>query len=54
MQTISGMLFIFDQKAPREFWMKNVKIPLDILFVNDKKIVKIYKKVPICKESKLS
>lgn len=27
-----GMLFIYDQEAPRSFWMKNTRIPLDILF----------------------
>lgn len=27
-----GMLFIFDREAPRSFWMKNTRIPLDILY----------------------
>ncbi len=29
---MTGMLFIFDQAAPRRFWMKNTPIRLDILF----------------------
>lgn len=28
----AGMLFVFGQEAPRSFWMKNTRIPLDILY----------------------
>ena len=27
-----GMLFIFRNEAPRSFWMKNTRIPLDIMY----------------------
>jgi uncharacterized membrane protein (UPF0127 family) len=27
-----GMLFIFDQEIQRSFWMKNTRIPLDIMY----------------------
>lgn len=38
-----GMLFQFLIPWPRIFWMKNVKIPLDMIFVNKKfKIMNIY------------
>ena len=31
-----GMLFIFPMEGYPSFWMKKTKIPLDILFINDK------------------
>lgn len=45
----AGMLFIFDQASRYPFWMKNTKIPLDILWINDKKeIVHIEHSLPPC------
>jgi len=38
----SGMIFIFDQEGNYPFWMKNTKIPLDIIyFDSDWKVVGI-------------
>lgn len=34
-----GMLFVFPDEAPRQFWMKNTKIPLDVIFFNSKREV---------------
>lgn len=34
MQTKQGMLFVFKEEAPRYFYMKNTKIPLDIIYVD--------------------
>jgi len=40
----SGMLFIFDDEAPRSFWMANTPLSLDIIFVaNDSSIVTVRK-----------
>lgn len=44
MEENRGMLFIFPTAEVRSFWMKNTIIPLDIIFVNEKKeIIKIHK-----------
>ena len=42
-----GMIFIHDEQAPQSYWMKNTKIPLDILyFDNDRKLVAQQRDVP--------
>ena len=39
-----GMLFIFDQEGEQSFWMKNMVMSIDIMYVNkNKEIVTIYK-----------
>ena len=44
-----GMLFIHDVQEPQAYWMKNTKIPLDILyFDNDRKLVSQQRDVPPC------
>ncbi|CAG5009909.1 hypothetical protein DYBT9275_04595 [Dyadobacter sp. CECT 9275] len=49
----AGMLFIFNDSAPRNFWMKNTIIPLDIMYVDaGKKIISIAKNTkPYSEES---
>ena len=50
----NGMLFIFKDEQPRSFYMKNTKIPLDIIYINsDKKIVSIQKNAKPMDESSL-
>lgn len=41
----SGMVFIFDKNSKPVFWMKDTKIALDIIWINDNKIVGIDKNV---------
>jgi uncharacterized protein len=41
-----GMLFIFSEKAFRSFWMKDMKFDLDIIWIADRKVVEISRKVP--------
>lgn len=42
-----GMLFIFPKATYQQFWMKQMLFPLDMLFMNNNKIVTIYENVPI-------
>lgn len=44
-----GMLFIHDIEEPQAYWMKNTRIPLDILyFDNAKRLVAQQRDVPAC------
>lgn|GEM_PF-249947 len=43
-----GMLFEFSPARPVSFWMKNVVISLDMLFVRDGKLIAIAAEVPPC------
>lgn len=48
-----GMIFIFPGEAPRSFWMKNTRIPLDIMYFDkDFKLVSISADTPPCKVSR--
>lgn len=50
MEDERGMLFIFERELPQAFWMKNTKIPLDMLFFDhDRKLVAMHENVPPCK-----
>lgn len=44
-----GMLFIHDREEPQAYWMKNTRIPLDILyFDNGRRLVSQQRDVPPC------
>ncbi|WP_346882686.1 DUF192 domain-containing protein [uncultured Algibacter sp.] len=54
MENKQGMLFVFDDVSERFFYMKNTKIPLDIIYIDEnKKIVSFQKNAKPFDESSL-
>jgi uncharacterized protein len=45
----NGMVFLFHPPAPQKFWMYHTLISLDMCFVLNDRIVKIFENVPPCK-----
>jgi uncharacterized membrane protein (UPF0127 family) len=44
-----GMLFVHEREEPQAYWMKNTKIPLDILYFDStRRLVSAQKRVPPC------
>jgi uncharacterized membrane protein (UPF0127 family) len=41
-----GKIFLFDNADTYAFWMKGMKFPLDIIFINDGKVVSIAENLP--------
>lgn len=41
-----GMLFVFEQEGSPSFWMYDMRFPLDILWINNGRIVYIHENVP--------
>jgi uncharacterized membrane protein (UPF0127 family) len=51
MEFDQGMLFIFDEEGSYSFWMKNMVIPLDFIWLDkDRRIVHMEQNVPPCKQ----
>jgi uncharacterized protein len=44
-----GMLFIFDKSGSHPFWMRGMKFPIDMIFINDKTVVATYENLPAAK-----
>jgi len=42
-----GMLFVFDHKDRYPFWMKGMRFPLDILWIDDTTVVDVSENVPV-------
>lgn len=44
-----GMLFVFQDDAPRAFWMKNCRFPQDMLFFDSqRRLISVQRDVPPC------
>jgi uncharacterized protein len=54
LQQEHGMLFVFEDKHQYGFWMKGMQFPLDIIWLDDNKIVDISKNVQVENENSLS
>jgi len=54
MKNTQGMLFIFEDERERFFYMKNTRIPLDLIYINaNKKVVSFQKNAKPFDESSL-
>jgi len=46
-----GMLFPFDSESRHGFWMKNMRFPIDMIWISaDGKVVHVERSVPPCRE----
>lgn len=39
MKENEGMLFVFQESAPRSFWMKDMRFPIDIIWINAEGVI---------------
>lgn len=53
MKNNQGMLFIFEDATERFFYMKNTRIPLDLIYINNHKIVSFQKNAQPFNETSL-
>ena len=41
-----GMLFVFEKRIPHSFWMKNMRFSIDIIWLDNQRIVELAENVP--------
>ena len=41
-----GMLFVFEKRIPHSCWMKNMRFPIDIIWLDNQRIVELAENVP--------
>ena len=46
-----GMLFIYDDNRIRNFWMKDMRFALDVLWISDNKVVGLTENIPFSLEN---
>lgn len=46
-----GMLFVFSDSSPRTFWMYEMRFPIDIIWINDHKVIGWADNAPISASS---
>src|SRR3989344_9654877 len=49
----TGMIFIFNEYRRRNFWMKEMQFPIDMIWISDTRVVGIEKNVPTPTSSQL-
>jgi uncharacterized membrane protein (UPF0127 family) len=42
-----GMLFLFQKADNYSFWMKDMQFPIDIIFIENNKVVDVFQNVPV-------
>ena len=47
----SGMLFSFEKKGIYPFWMRDMRFPIDIIYIDDSVIVDIIENAPVPKDA---
>lgn len=51
MENYEGMLFVFSQPIQAKFWMKEMKFPLDIVYLNNEmQVLEIHENLAPCSE----
>ncbi len=49
MESNEGMLFVFDTEDYYSFWMRNMKFPVDMIWIDmDNRVIHIEEDVPVC------